>query len=405
MVPTTPQDAAAAATPLPRAWAGSVCVPAGPAARRLVPFAAIAMLGLLAGCASGPRPALSPVQEANQYKAHAKSNYDPPGPPEDPWGPYITEAAKRFDVPDVWVREVMRVESGGKMYRNGALTVSPVGAMGLMQLMPDTYDEVSARYGLGEDPYDPHNNILAGAAYIREMYDAFGSPGFLAAYNAGPARLEDYLTHNRPLPAETRRYVAMIGPNIQGAYPQTRSPADQLAVNQLPVNIPPGPRYRSRHEYALATRERRNAATRLAAAAPAAAKAPPAPRITPAFSAPEVAFAPEAASPAASGKPRGLHLIQTANAAEAVPHDASRGWGVQVGAFGRKSDAASAAGHARAMIGSASTAVIPVSAHGGTLYRARVVGLSRADAQAACAKLSHGHNSCVVVSPASDSEN
>ena len=94
----------------------------------------------------------------------------------------------------------MHTESGGHEYAaNGVLITSPVGAMGLMQLMPETYDEVRARYGLSDDAFDPHNNILAGTAYLREMYDAFGSPGFLAAYNGGPARLEDYLTHNRPL--------------------------------------------------------------------------------------------------------------------------------------------------------------------------------------------------------------
>ena len=53
--------------------------------------------------------------------------------------------------------------------------------MGLMQIMPKTWTELRARYGLGADPYDPHDNILAGAAYIRELHDRYGSPGFLAA--------------------------------------------------------------------------------------------------------------------------------------------------------------------------------------------------------------------------------
>jgi len=75
-------------------------------------------------------------------------------------------------------------------------------------------------------------------AYMREMYDIYGSPGFLAAYNAGPARLDDYLANNRPLPDETRRYVAMIGPNLLGVYPHSRSPAEQYAMNALPINIP-----------------------------------------------------------------------------------------------------------------------------------------------------------------------
>src|SRR5271165_3214093 len=88
--------------------------------------------------------------------------YPPPGPPEDPWGPYIREAAGRYGVPEQWVRAVMQQESGGQEQ-----AVSPVGAMGLMQVMPATYDGLRTRYGLGADPYDPHNNILAGTAYIR----------------------------------------------------------------------------------------------------------------------------------------------------------------------------------------------------------------------------------------------
>ena len=78
------------------------------------------------------------------------------------------------------------------------------------------------------------------------MYDAFGTPGFLAAYNAGPARLSDYLTRNRSLPDETRRYVYMIGSRIAGTWPQNRSPAEQMAVNQIPISIPAGPRW-ARH--------------------------------------------------------------------------------------------------------------------------------------------------------------
>ena len=128
-------------------------------------------------------------------------------------------------------------------YQNGQLITSSAGAMGLMQVMPETYDELRDRYNLGDDPFDPHDNILAGTAYLREMYDIYGSPGFLAAYNAGPHRLDDYLSNNRPLPDETRRYVAMIGPNIVGVYPNARSPAEDYAMNALPIDIPPGTRY------------------------------------------------------------------------------------------------------------------------------------------------------------------
>ena len=230
---------------------------ATPTASSLLRAAAcLAGAAFLSACASHAPP-MTATQEAATYIARAKPSYAPPGPPEDPWCPYIEEASKKFDVPERWIREVMRVESGGHEYRaSGVLITSPVGAMGLMQLMPATYDEVRARYSLSDDAFDPHNNILAGTAYLREMYDAFGSPGMLAAYNGGPARLQDYLTHNRPLPAETRRYVAMIAPYIRDEWPQSRSPAEQYAVNQLPDEIPAGPRYPRHVTITVAARHR-----------------------------------------------------------------------------------------------------------------------------------------------------
>ncbi|MGZ5871781.1 MAG: lytic transglycosylase domain-containing protein [Bradyrhizobium sp.] len=105
----------------------------------------------------------------------------------------------------------MQVESGAKQRAR-----SSRGAMGLMQIMPRTWNELRARHGLGADPYDPHDNILAGTAYIRELHDRYGTPGFLAAYNAGPGRYERHLTTGRPLPDETQVYVAILAPMING---------------------------------------------------------------------------------------------------------------------------------------------------------------------------------------------
>jgi soluble lytic murein transglycosylase-like protein len=128
----------------------------------------------------------------------------------DPFAAFITEASKRFAVPEHWIRSVMRVESAGE-----ARARSGKGAMGLMQIMPQTWLELRARYDLGADPYDPRDNILAGAAYIRELYQRFGAPGFLAAYNAGPGRYENHLVTDRPLPDEARGYVARLAPTIE----------------------------------------------------------------------------------------------------------------------------------------------------------------------------------------------
>ncbi len=124
---------------------------------------------------------------------------------------YIAEAARRFGVPIAWIRAVMDAESAGDVH-----AVSRNGAMGLMQIMPDTWSELRMRYGLGRDPFDPRDNILAGAAYLREMHDRYGSPGFLAAYNAGPQRYDEHLAGVRALPAETRAYVALLAPLIGG---------------------------------------------------------------------------------------------------------------------------------------------------------------------------------------------
>jgi len=137
--------------------------------------------------------------------------------PSDPYAAYIAEASQRFRVPETWIRAVMRVESRGDVR-----ALSTKGAMGLMQIMPATWGYLRARYGLGINPYDPRDNILAGAAYLRELRDRYDSPGFLAAYNAGPGRYEDYRATGRPLPSETIAYVAAIAPLI-GAEPLSPS--------------------------------------------------------------------------------------------------------------------------------------------------------------------------------------
>ena len=477
----------------------------------------LATMALVAACAT--KPEVTSSVEAGQYRSHAGRSYTPPGPPGDPWGPYISEAAAKYDVPERWVREVMRQESGGRLYGHGGdLITSGAGAMGLMQVMPATYDDLRARYSeLGDDPFDPHNNILAGTAYIREMYDIYGSPGFLAAYNAGPGRLDDYLTRNRVLPLETRRYVASIGPRIAGSEPRTASPGAQYALNALPFNIPDGPRYAPSSRYNAPS----DAAPAYASAAPAVpivlnppvqmaqvqmapvqmapdtpapsaspgpyivlrpqpvevAEAAPAPVSSggpyvvlrpqpvevadatprtvpaaapalrplptppaPAFVAPvQVAQAPSHLAPFAQipepprpvpppayasrepsqrvlasaalvplSPPRGgFSLITPANAEPLLRHPTQGygggNWAVQVGAYGSESLAASATAsardHARDVLGPARSSVSAVHQPRGTLFRARLTGLSRDAAAQACERLAHARTSCMVVSP------
>lgn len=138
----------------------------------------------------------------------------------DRFADFIDEASRRFGVPAYWIRAVLELESAGD-----ARAKSPKGAMGLMQIMPETWAELRLRYGLGNDPYDPHDNILAGSGYLRELHDRYGSPGFLAAYNAGPARYEEHLA-GRPLPIETRAYLDKLAPTIGGDMSVSRAIAN-----------------------------------------------------------------------------------------------------------------------------------------------------------------------------------
>lgn len=127
----------------------------------------------------------------------------------DPIATAIDEASRRFGIPEAWIRAVMRVESNGDRR-----AVSRAGAIGLMQVMPATYAELRRQLGIGMDPFDVRNNILAGTAYLRQMYDRYGAPGFLAAYNAGPGRWESHLDGSRPLPTETVNYLSRLAPAL-----------------------------------------------------------------------------------------------------------------------------------------------------------------------------------------------
>lgn len=123
---------------------------------------------------------------------------------------HVREASQRFGISQDWIHAVIRIESAGRVR-----AVSSAGAMGLMQLMPGTWARQRARFALGNDPFDPRDNIMAGTSYLREMYDRYGLDGFLAAYNAGPGRYEEWRDKGRPLPLETRRYVASIAALLQ----------------------------------------------------------------------------------------------------------------------------------------------------------------------------------------------
>lgn len=191
-------------------------------------------LFLLAGLAGVCLPSGSALaQTAVVTEPHASSGIDAA----------ITDAAQRFALPAAWLQAIIRAESGGKLR-----AVSPKGAMGLMQIMPATWRDLRVRHRLGTDPFDLRDNIIAGAGYIRELLDRYGSPGWIAAYNAGPGRYETAL-RGRPLPAETRAYVAAVvaalGLSDNGS-PAAVVPTDRFAWTRSPLFIaradsPPSP--------------------------------------------------------------------------------------------------------------------------------------------------------------------
>ena len=179
--------------------------------------AALTAAALLAALPIGQAPALA--QETNTPPA--------PSPVTHPYASHVADAARRFGIPEAWIWAVMRVESAGN-----ARAVSRAGAMGLMQIMPGTWAQLRTRHGLGTDPFDVRDNIMAGAAYLREMHDRYGNPSaMLAAYNAGPGRYEDHLSRGRPLPAETVAYLERLG-SVTGA-----ASVNNVAVVALPDRL------------------------------------------------------------------------------------------------------------------------------------------------------------------------
>jgi len=408
------------------------------------------VIGLsLAGCAQQSGSAYNGASYAPTHY------YPPPGPPDDPWGPYIVEAATRFQIPQQWIRAVMQQESGGEEQ-----AVSPTGAMGLMQIEPETYQELQATYGLGADPFDPHNNILAGAAYISEMYQRYGAPGFLAAYNAGPEDVDEYLAGNSPLPDETVNYLADVTPNLgtevafSGPFANYQAGSAGQATPSLAdfasgcdVNAAYDPDHPCTATAQTGTIQGQPTIVASASAGtcdpdnaydpddpcsasgscdadtaydpdspctPAqtppvqTAQAEPAPTAPPASQ-------PDCGSSAVFNPACPASVIASVESAPPPPSQAAyqppapsspENWGIQVGAFTNADLARNVAQNARNQLSSvAADAAVSVSATtpfgGNILYQARLIHLSAQAAVQACSALNHRQLPCVVVRPAS----
>ena len=174
-------------------------------------------LGMYGNCARAAEIGAEPIR-------------DPYSAAIERWANEIAAASLRFGVSERILRAVMRAESGGV-----PSVTSSAGAMGLMQLMPETWATMRDRYRLGSYPYAPADNIMAGAAFLRELIDRYGAPDFLAAYNAGPARLDDHRLRGRALPNETRRYVEQLAPVVRALPASAPFPAPAAPTNNSPL--------------------------------------------------------------------------------------------------------------------------------------------------------------------------
>lgn len=402
----------------------------------------ILSLAALAGCASQRSPYNRYYSSSGVYRA--------PGPASDPWGPYIIQAANRFSIPQDWIRAVIHQESGGHQFLDGRPITSHSGAMGLMQLMPQTYADMRSRYGLRSDPYEPHDNIMAGTGYISILARKYGAPAFLAAYNAGPQRLEDYLYEGRQLPNETVNYVASITPHLGTQVAMTGplaayATADQLNASQsgtalaglAPAQTAPAPVMTASARsvgQVWASRHVTSAAAQTPIAAPSAVPCNPddaydpdapcavQPVSTPPLAAPSPTFVSRPAGdtltiqePVSSRPLPPAPVIPTPHTLPTQPTESTTmvvgyrrpgsygPWAVQVGAFGSIGQAKFAATMARqaafTSLQSARIEVHPTPSHGTTVWRARLTGISRVGAAQACSTLSGQGMACMAVPP------
>lgn len=170
------------------------------APHRIVPLAVVAVLGVLALLAlGGPRF----VQRAYRPLRHASP---------------IAEAAQRNDLDPYLLAAVINVESGFKPDR-----ISPRGAVGLMQLMPSTAEELREASGEADELTaqklkEPEVNIEYGARYLKGLVDRYDGDlhSALAAYNAGPSNADRWRAGEGDEPTKGAALVDSIG------YPETK---------------------------------------------------------------------------------------------------------------------------------------------------------------------------------------
>ncbi len=172
----------------------------------------------LAVLLAAPAAGAAPASQAQPKSAFEEEQQMSPERLIKRWKAPVAKASQRFGVPVSWINAVMRMESGGRtMLTQTQRMISDKGAIGIMQVLPGTYRDMQGQYRLGPDPFNPDDNIRAGAAYLKWLKGKYAYPALFAAYNAGPGQVDDFLARGTPLPAETKSYVAGIGKILDGA--------------------------------------------------------------------------------------------------------------------------------------------------------------------------------------------
>jgi soluble lytic murein transglycosylase len=122
----------------------------------------------------------------------------------------VVQESERHGIDPSLVMAVILVESGGYNF-----AVSSVGALGLMQVMPATGEQLAAEMQISwlgpETLFDPVVNVKLGVAYLRQLSDRYGSwPTALAAYNWGPARIDSRIRRGAAVPSVYARQVMKL---------------------------------------------------------------------------------------------------------------------------------------------------------------------------------------------------
>jgi hypothetical protein len=197
---------------------------------RLVgPLVACALVwgNTLAYAQAGATPPVAEHQESAQPTAPSGQQVSSAPPTADDVCHTLEQAAAENALPVEFFARVIWQES-----RFNASAVSAKGAEGIAQFMPRTADW----HGLG-NPFDPIEALRHSAGYLRELRDQFGNLGLAAAaYNAGPGRVSAWLASHRPLPGETRNYVAIVTGWTADEWASPSPP--QNAETTIPQGVP-----------------------------------------------------------------------------------------------------------------------------------------------------------------------